>query len=371
MQADAAYTSQLQLHKARIEGDGTKVLSAIEIPSRDRTLITVQFPEIHGGSGSYMLPRDFSRLTDPTWHEEELKWSNSVNRLMAFKAPVTSTSVWPREDPRIMFQVANCHGYSCYVGHVAEDEPFSTCFNTFNSRTGILDLSEQTLWDTAIDPTGSSTAVATGTGIQAQSIVEDFMSSPEGLGGDRKTEDCRALDWLTSDTIVAGDRKDVILWDLRTDWFLQMKGGGIAKRFTNESVVTGLQTVPNSGGNQILTSTNSHLNLYDLRMPSTHKDRTLLSIPNASEVPKLNFDISNRGIVATSTKRGPSTELRLVSLKTGQELRTLKSPKLSPFQPTQIMWFPDERGVDYLSVCAGSWVYKWTWQELDGEIKEG
>ena len=170
---------------------------------------------------------------------------------------------------------------------------------------------------------------------------------------------------------MASDRRAILLWDLRAPGPVQRRGGGIAERFFSDSMVTGLQSVPNSSANQVLASSNHSLNLFDVRMPSARKDRALLSIPNLTEAPKLNFDISSRGIVATSVKRGPSTELRLISLATGKELRTLKMPKVSPFQPSQVAWFKDERGLDYLSVCAGSWMYKWTWAELDDDPEAG
>lgn len=270
-----------------------------------------------------------------------------IGRVMAFGGPVTALAVWPRNDPQTVVACANSTGHNIFVGSIVQEDT--------SGRATTLGNDESTLWDTALDPTGAHAAIAGGNFLCLYELGKDTVKSRD------KIRNCRAVDWLTPTLMLAGESKNIVLWDTRT------RGGGISKRFTNDNTVTGIQTVPAGNSNQVLASSNHSLSLFDLRMPSNKKRRPLLSIPNLSEAPKLNFDISTRGIVATSEKAGPSTQLRLISLTSGQDLRTLKLPTVSPFQPSQIAWFPDERGVEYLSVCSGSWVYKWSWDELGDE----
>jgi hypothetical protein len=127
-----------------------------------------------------------------------------------------------------------------------------------------------------------------------------------------------------------------------------------------------VRSVPSSSGTQLLLSTNHGLSLHDTRMtpaPFSKLSRPMLHFPIIHEEPQLVFDISARDLVAVSTKNGRRDEVRILSLRTGREVRTLQLPDGVRKRPTQLAWREDERGVEFLQTCIGERIGKWCWMD--------
>ena len=84
------------------------------------------------------------------------------------------------------------------------------------------------------------------------------------------------------------------------------------------------------------------------------------------EGPQLIFDVNDRDLVAFGHKEGRRDEVRILSLRTGQLLKTLETPEATKMKrPTQLTWREDDRGVEFLQACIGEKIGRWCWNSDD------
>ena len=84
------------------------------------------------------------------------------------------------------------------------------------------------------------------------------------------------------------------------------------------------------------------------------------------EGPQLIFDVNDRDLVALGHKEGRKDEVRILSLRNGQLLKTLETPEATKMKrPTQLTWREDDRGVEFLQACIGEKIGRWCWNSDD------
>lgn len=253
-----------------------------------------------------------------------------------------STSVWPAHDPHTLLACASGGTENVYIGGLGnQDEGLRP--SVFLS----LGDDETTLWDSAISPTGETAAIA------ASDRVRHISTDGRILSNLTRSSNSRAASWLNPTTIAASSAKTVLLWDTRAQ--------GSSPRFNSPHTITGLLPIPSSNGTQILISTNHSLSLHDTRTSTSRASKPLLHFPLLHEGPQLIFDVNSRGLVAFSAQNGAKNEIRVASLRTGREVRTLRAPGEVAKRPTQLAWCEDGRGVEFLQACMGERVGRWGW----------
>lgn len=338
--ADEAFVSQLRYENV-YTAHGT-VLSAHPLPSTSHTLLT----QVSGRDSSYIFSTD-----GDISHSSRARWPKALDdsqlvHYTAFPGLAMSTSVWPARNPQKLLACTSGGVENVFIGSLAHEDRIS--------RPDIklsIGNDETTLWDSAISSTGETAAIAGSDRIIHLSMEGRILSRLP------KAAHSRSVSWLNSSTIAASSSKELLLWDTRTR--------GSSSRFSCRSAITGVRTVPSSGGNQLLLSTNQNLALQDTRMLRPGST-PVLDFSILHEGPQLIFDVNDRDLVALSHKEGRKDEIRLLSLRTGRELRTLHVPgPVYQKRPTQLVWREDERGVEFLQACMGNIIGRWCWNSDD------
>lgn len=338
--ADEAFVSQLRYEN--VYTAHSTVLSAHPLPSTSHTLLT----QVGGQDSSYIFSTD-----GDISHSLRARWPKALDdsRLVhhtAFPGLAMSTSVWPAHDPQKLLACTSGGAENVFIGSLAHEDRIS--------RPDIklsIGNDETTLWDSAISSTGETAAIAGSDRIIHLSMEGRILSRLP------KATHSRSVSWLNSSTIAASSSKALLLWDIRAR--------GSSSRFSCRSAITGVKTVPSSGGNQLLLSTNQNLALQDTRMLRPGST-PVLDFNVLHEGPQLIFDVNDRDLVALSHKEGRKDEIRLLSLRTGRELRTLQVPgPVNQKRPTQLVWREDERGVEFLQACMGNTIGRWCWNSED------
>ena len=94
--------------------------------------------------------------------------------------------------------------------------------------------------------------------------------------------------------------------------------------------------------------------------------KSVLDFSILHEGPQLIFDVNDRDLVAFGHKEGRRDEVRILSLRAGQLLKTLEAPEAArKKRPTQLVWREDERGVEFLQACIGERIGRWCWNSDD------
>ncbi|QIX01486.1 hypothetical protein AMS68_007003 [Peltaster fructicola] len=165
-----------------------------------------------------------------------------------------------------------------------------------------------------------------------------------------------SVDWLTRDTMLAGQVKNVRLWDVRTK--------DSTSRIHHKKRVTGVQTIPGSDGTQILVSDNHGLKLYDLRMTSKHRDRYPLAFAGTHGGPHSKFDTNRQGLVVAYMDE----QVKVLSLKTGRQLRDLELPSTFSHSTSlvksaavkQLSWEELSCSSPFIQICTPTELWRWT-----------
>jgi hypothetical protein len=346
LQADDAFVSQLRyqdVFKSAISD--MPILSAHACPSINQTILTRTDP-----FGSYIYS-----IAGNASHSSTMQFDESVrdgtSTYAAFSGLALSTSVWPVHEPQILLACGSGSDNNIVISSVATPDSDSASQSNFALHIGD---DETTLWDSAISSTGDTAAISGSDRVIHLSM--DGMILDRLPGATRS----RSLSWLSPTTLVAGSGKDALLWDTRAR--------GSSSRFNCPHNITGVQSVPSSGGAQVLLSTNYGLSLYDTRMSRpAGSSEPLLFFPLTHEGSQLVFDVSARDLVAVSQKDGRLDKVRVFSLRTGRAVKTLQSPSKERCRPTQLAWREDERGVEFLQTCIGDRIGKWCWKDQEEE----
>lgn len=350
--ADEAFVSQLRYEDV-YTAHGT-VLSAHALPSSSHTLLT----QVGGQDRSYIISTggDISHSSRGKWPKRLI--DSELMQYTAFPSLAMSTSVWPARDPQKVLACTSGGSENVFIGSLAHEDRVS--------RPDIklsIGNDETTLWDSAISSTGETAAIGGSDRIIHLSMEGRVLARLPGAAYSR------SVSWLNPNTIAASSGKEVLLWDTRTR--------DSASRFICRSVVTGVQTVPSSGGKQLLLSTNQSLALHDTRMKRADSKlgpnstpvpdfKPVLDFGILHEGPQLIFDVNDRDLVALSHREGMRDEVRILSLRTGQLLRKLDLSQVArKKRPTQLVWREDERGVEFLQACIGEKVGNWCWNSND------
>jgi hypothetical protein len=338
--ADEAFVSQLRYEDV-YTAHGT-VLSAHPLPSSSSTLLT----QVGGQESSYIFSTD-----GDISHSSREKWPKPLDdstlvHHTAFPSLAMSTSVWPARDPQKLLTCTSGGSENVYIGSLAHEDRIS--------RPDIklsIGNDETILWDSAISSTGDTVVISGSDRIIHLSMEGRLLARLPGAAYSR------SVSWLNASTIAASSGKELLLWDIRTR--------GSSSRFSCKSIVTGVLTVPSSSGNQLLLSTNQTLALQDTRMLRA-RAKPVLDFEILHEGPQLVFDVNDRDLVALGHKEGMRDEVRILSLRTGQLLKTLEVPEVArKKRPTQLTWREDERGVEFLQACMGEKVGRWCWNSND------
>jgi hypothetical protein len=340
--ADDAFVSQLRYQDVFVSEIDIPILNAHPCPLSDRTLVTrIDTSD----SYIYSSPGDISHTSSTQRHD--VTGLPSIRPHVALRGLAMSTSVWPAHDPQKLLVCGSGSFENVFIASIADPDLVSQ--PDVNLRIGD---DETIFWDGAISSTGDTAAIAGSDGVFHLSMDGQMLGKLQGAANSR------SLSWLNSTTIAAGSGKTALLWDTRTH--------GSSSRFNCKHNITGVRSVPSSSGTQLLLSTNHGLSLHDTRMtpaPSSKLSRPMLHFPIIHEEPQLVFDISTRDLVAVSTKNGRRDEVRILSLRTGREVRTLQLPVGVRKRPTQLAWREDERGVEFLQTCIGERIGKWCWMD--------
>jgi len=337
MQADDAFVSQLRYED--VFKSNNTVLNAHPRPSSGQTVMTLTGIR---GSLIYTVPGNICHSSAVVWPEDR---KPSVPHV-AFGGLATSVSVWPAHDPQKLLACGNGSKNVCITGLVDSDRVSQPDVELY------IGDDETTLWDSAISSSGDTAAIAGSDGVMHLSMDGRILDRLPG------SANSRSLSWMTPNTLAANSGKAALLWDTRAR--------GSSSRFNCRNNITGVKSVPSSSGTQLLLSTNLGLSLYDTRMspPQSSKvSQPLLHFPIVHEEPQLVFDVSARDLVALSQKNGRHDEVRILSLRTGREVRTLQMPAGVRKRPTQLAWREDERGVEFLQSCIGERIGKWCWKD--------
>jgi hypothetical protein len=320
------------------------VLSAHPLPSSKQTLLT----QLGGRDNSYI----FATEGDVS-HSSREKWpkaldDSALTHYTAFPSLAMSTSVWPARDPQKLLACTSGGFENVFIGSLAHED---------RAAQPEIKLSigndETTLWDSTISSTGDTAVIGGSDRVIHLSMDGTILARLNGAAHSR------SVSWLNTSTIAASSGKELLLWDTRTR--------GSSSRFGCNSMITGVQTVPSSDGNQLLLSTNKNLSLQDTRMLGLgRRSKHLMNFPILHEGPQLVFDVGERDLLAFSQKEGRKEEVRILSLRTGRALKTLNVPEsVQRRRPTQLVWKEDERGVEFLQTCIGDRVGRWCWSSDD------
>lgn len=336
--ADEAFVSQLRYEDVYI-AHGT-VLSAHPIPSSSHTLLT----QVGGRDGSYIFSTD-----GDISHSSRERWPKALDdaslvHYTAFPSLAMSTSIWPAYDPQKLLACTSGGFENVFIGSIVHEDRMTRPEIKLS-----IGNDETTLWDSAISSTGETAAIGGSDRIIHISMEGHIISRL------RKATHSRSVSWLNASTIAASSGEKLLLWDTRTR--------DSSSRFSCKSAVTGVRTVPSSNGNQLLLSTNQNISLQDTRMLHS---KSVLDFGILHEGPQLIFDVNDRDLVAFSHKEGRRDEVRILSLRTGQLLKTLKAPEAAQKKrPTQLTWKEDNRGVEFLQACIGERIGRWCWNSDD------
>lgn len=334
--ADEAFVSQLRYEDVYTAQD--TMLSAHSLPTSSHTLMT---HESRTGSSFLLgIQGDISHSSREQW-PKPLK---PYHCYAAFPSRVMSTSVWPAQDPQTVLACTSGGVDNVFIGSIADEDRLSRPEIKLS-----IGNDETTLWDSAISYTGETAAIGGSDRIIHLSVEGQIIARL------RKATHSRSVSWLNPSTIAASSGKELLLWDTRTH--------GSSCRFSCRSAITGVRTVPSSSGNQLLLSTNQNISLQDTRMLGS---KSVLDFSILHEGPQLIFDVNDRDLVAFGHKEGRTDEVRILSLRTGQLLKTLEAPDaVSKKRPTQLVWKEDDRGVEFLQACTGNKIGRWCWNSDD------
>lgn len=336
--ADEAFVSQLRYEDV-YTAQGT-VLSAHSLPTSSYTLIT-QVGR-HDQSFLFAIGGDIGHSSRERWPKAPDE--SSFDHYTAFPDRVMSTSVWPAQDPQKVLACTSGGVENVFIGTIADEDRLSRPEIKLS-----IGNDETTLWDSAISCTGETAAIG-----GSDRIIHISMEG-QILARLPKAAYSRSVSWLNTSTIAASSGKELLLWDTRTH--------GSSSRFNCRSAITGVRTVPSSNGNQLLLSTNQSISLQDTRMLGS---KSVLDFSILHEGPQLIFDVNDRDLVALDHKEGRRDEVRILSLRTGQLLKTLEAPEAaSKKRPTQLLWREDDRGVEFLQACIGERIGRWCWNSDD------
>ncbi|KAK6414580.1 hypothetical protein LTR95_017705 [Oleoguttula sp. CCFEE 5521] len=299
----------------------------------------------------YESPWNITGRLDPVWRKPRVSPGPLETGLWSFLGAqrITSTSAWPARDPKLVVFLTDHARDNVYVeatqSHAA-------------ARISTINPEGDPLWQCVINPFNpASIAIAASRSVTNLPCMEHDQG--ESLTDLAET---RSLDWLDASTIAAGTGKTVLLWDTRTS-------DNKRDRFSHGAQITALQTVPRSGGTQILVASNRRISLYDTRVRANKPGNALLSVPMLHENTKLTLSISPRGLVAAATKVGADNKVQLFSLRTGRELTALDLPGHRAAQVTQLAWREDDVGAEYLQACVGNRLVKWGWEDPAEEVE--
>jgi hypothetical protein len=338
--ADEAFVSQLRYE--HVYAAHATVLSAHPLPSSSSTLFT----QVGGQEHSYIFSVDGDISHSSREKRPKPVDDSTFVHHAAFPSLAMSTSVWPANDPQKLLACTSGGSENVFIGSLAHEDRVS--------RPDIklsIGNDETILWDSAISSTGDTAVISGSDRITHLSMEGRLLARLPGAAYSR------SVSWLNASTIAASSGKELLLWDTRTR--------GSSSRFSCKSVVTGVLTVPSSSGNQLLLSTNQNLVLHDTRMLRA-RAKPVLDFEILHEGPQLVFDVNDRDLVALGHKEGMREEVRILSLRTGQLLRTLEIPEIAlKKRPTQLIWREDERGVEFLQACMGERVGRWCWNSND------
>jgi len=340
--ADEAFVSQLRYEDVYTAQHEVTVLSAHSLPSSAYTLVT---PASRMGNSSLLaISGDISHSSRDQWPRVPVGTASSYYHYAAFPTLVMSTSVWPARDPQKVL--------ACTSGGV--DNVFISSIATEDQASGAaLKLSigndDTVLWDSAISSMGETAALG-----GSDRVIHISMEG-QILAQLPKAKLSRSVSWLNTSTIAASSGNKLLLWDTRTR--------DSSSRFSCQSAITGVRTVPSSNGNQLLLSTNQNISLQDTRMMHS---KPVLDFSILHEGTQLIFDVNDRDLVALGHKEGRRNEIRILSLRTGQLLKTLEAPEAAKMKrPTQLVWREDDRGVEFLQACIGEKIGRWCWNSDD------
>jgi hypothetical protein len=340
--ADDAFVSQLRYQDVFRSEIAIPISNAHPCPLSNRTIVTRVDTN---NSYIYSSPGDISNTSST--HRHDATGRPSVMPLVAVQGQAMSTSVWPAHDPQKLLVCGTGSFENVFIASIPDSDFVSQ--PDVNLRIGD---DETIFWDGAFSSTGDTAAIAGSEGVFHLSNDGQILATLQG------SANSRSLSWLNPTLIAAGSGKTALLWDTRTH--------GSSARFNCKHNITGVRSVPSSSGTQLLLSTNHGLSLHDTRMspaPSSKLSQPMLHFPLIHEEPRLVFDVSARGLVAVSQKNGWRDEVRILSLRTGREVKTLQPPSEQRKRPTQLAWREDERGVEFLQTCLGERIGKWSWRD--------
>lgn len=336
--ADEAFVSQLRYEDVHT-AHGT-VLSAHPIPSSSHTLLT----QVGGRDGSYIFSTD-----GDISHSSRERWPKALDdaslvHYTAFPSLAMSTSVWPAHDPQKLLACTSGGFENVFIGSILHEDRMTRPEIKLS-----IGNDETTLWDSAISPTGETAAIGGSDRIIHVSMEGHIIARLQ------KAKHSRSVSWLNASTIAASSGEKLLLWDTRTR--------DSSARFSCKSAITGVRALPSSNGNQLLLSTNQNISLQDTRMLHSNP---VLDFGILHEGPQLIFDVNDRDLVAFGHKEGRRDEVRILSLRAGQLLKTLEAPEAArKKRPTQLVWREDERGVEFLQACIGERIGRWCWNSDD------
>ena len=338
--ADEAFVSQLRYED--VYTASSTVLFAHPLPSSSHTLLTEAGPQ----DRSFLLsvPGDTSHSSRERWPKALADSLADFDYYTHFPSRAMSTSVWPVRDPEKVLVCSSGGFENVFIGTVADENRLPRPEIKLS-----IGNDETTLWDSAISFTGESAVIGGSDRIIHLSMEGRILARLPGAAYSR------SVSWLNAGTIAASSGKELLLWDTRTR--------GSSSRFSCRSAITGVRTVPSSNANQLLLSTNQNILLQDTRML---RSKPLLDFSILHEGPQLVFDVNHRDLVAFSHKEGRRNEVRILSLRTGQLLKTLETREaVTKKRPTQLTWREDERGVEFLQACIGERIGRWCWNSDD------
>ncbi|KAM0711209.1 hypothetical protein Q7P35_001948 [Cladosporium inversicolor] len=338
--ADEAFVSQLRYEDVYAL-QGGNALSAHSLATSSHTLIT-QESRI-GNSYLFAVGGDINHSSRDRWPKQP-DGSTPFYHYASFPSLVMSTSVWPAQGPQKVLACTSGGVDNVFIGPIADEDQLSRP----NIKLSIGN-DETTLWDSAISSTGETAAIGGSDRIIHLSMEGRILARLP------KAAYSRSVSWLNASTIAASSGEKLLLWDTRNR--------DSSSRFSCRSAITGVRTVPSSNGNQLLLSTNQNISLQDTRML---RSKPVLDFSILHEGPQLVFDVNDRDLVAFGHKEGRRDEVHILSLRTGQLLKTLEAPEAAAKKrPTQLAWREDDRGVEFLQACIGERIGRWCWNSDD------
>lgn len=165
------------------------------------------------------------------------------------------------------------------------------------------------------------------------------------------------VEWLGEWTLAASQRRNLLLWDPRTD--------DSGRRLTMANNITGIKAMP-TNESQLLVSDNYSIKLCDLRMvrminKKIPVDRFPVVMPGKHEGTKLHLDVSSQGMIVACH----DDKVRLISSTTGRRLENdlplHEDPSKTPDEVrlTQLSWAEDAYGTPYVFACSKLGLHRW------------